>query len=287
MRANFRASAFAFALSLSLSAAFAGEKNHPENIAISSAQELFLKKKRQLALRLLLKSPPQLSQSKMREGWQSVAQDMATRFFTDQGQKSYELGVSQLPRNLRTAEAHFKEAKEIEDGNLDVDLGLLRAQIMSEECQNAKITLLAVKPLILIAPQISDYEVQIAICLKDEALIEVFLKRKIVDAKIDSPLNRLATGWLKLQAKDLIRAQTAFKDLIGLEPTNPAALYWLFVTQRELEANAVAAAEAFSKNCRNFEEDIRRRKRPLIEYCLHLPEIEAYLKSNKSENSGE
>lgn len=287
MTAKLRVGFIGLALFLFPTLAAHSEKKQNDTSPFLQAQDLLLKKKRQLAVKLLLKAQPPMSRPKDREVWLETLTDISTRFLTDQGLKSYELGTSQVPRNLKIAENHFHEAESVEDENLDVQLALARVQLMSEECQKSKLILLNIKALSMIRLQINELLLQVDLCLKDEPSVETFLKRKMMDSKLESITNKVAQGWLKLQAKDFLKAQSHLKEALNSEPSHVGALYWLYVTQRELDNEEFSAAEAFQRNCRNFEEDIRRRNRPMIEYCLHLPEVEAYLKANKKENSSE
>ena len=256
--------------------------------AIARAQELFLNKNRQAAVKVLLQARTAGGmKATEREELNESLKESATRFLTDKGQRSFELGISELPMQATIALTHFREAQTFEDGNVQIKEALVRGLMAAEDCKSARKEMEQLAPLASALPQLVELELEVAWCLDDVTEVENLIKRKASEQKPSPQLLKLATAWLKWRQNEAERSILLLREVIAVESKNPAALYWLWVIQKEQNLDAQAAATAFSKRCRNHEVEFRRRSSPMIEMCLHLNEVEAYLKTKGAENADE
>jgi hypothetical protein len=249
---------------------FVSTTNGASTEIISRAQKLLLEKKRTEAIALLTSVPPTKTENI------EALKEVAERFLTDKGQRSYELGLSQLPRNLAIAEKHFQAAQEMENGNLLVELGLIRNHIFQDQCQLARQRITGIKALQIISPTLVELELQIQWCLEDI--------QSIPSPRLSGALQKIHQAWLKWRNKEFDLAYKLAKDAIALEPKNPAVLFWLWKVQKDLNTSALATAEAFVDRCRSGDAEIRRRASSMIEFCLRSSEVESYLNSLGRDN---
>ncbi|MGE0762909.1 MAG: tetratricopeptide repeat protein [Bdellovibrionales bacterium] len=253
---------------------------------LAQAQELLLNKKRNEALQKLQQLRAQNSlKPTEREELNEATKEIATRFLTDKGQRSYELGLSRLPAQAATALTHLRAAELLEDGNAQIQEAVVRALLANEDCKTAAKEAAVLQSLSAVFSQLQELQMQIAWCLDDAAEVESLLKRKAAENRLTPHLQKLAAAWLKWRQKDPERAVTLLREVVATDPKNPAALYWLWRVQKEQDLDAQAAAAAFTKRCRLYEVEFRRRTSPMIEMCLHFNEVEAYLKAKGAEGA--
>jgi hypothetical protein len=257
--------------------------------AVARAQELFLHKNRQAALKILLQARQTNAPSKgpERDELNEAFKDAATRFLTDKGQRSFELGISQLPAHSSSALTHLREAEATEDGNAQVQEAIVRSQIAAEDCKGAAKTLQELKDFAIALPQIPELELQVGWCTEDLSGVELLIKRKAPETKLTVSLSKVANAWVKWRQSEPEKALSLLREVVATDSRNPAVLYWLWKIEAAQDQDAQAAAAAFAKRCRNHEAEFRRRSSSMIEMCLHITEVEAYLKSKGAENPDE
>lgn len=251
--------------------------------AIEKAQSLLLHRKRQEALTALadIKNSP-LTPGEKKE-LAEFAQEAATRFLTDKGQRSFELGQSQIPFQAANALKHLKEAQALEDGNYQIEVALARVNLIQEECTAAKTILEPLFPELAMGAEIQELLLQVAWCLEDQTLAEAVTRKKSNEVKLSPALVKANQGWMKWKLKEPEKALNFLKEAVAAEPRNPAVLYWLWRIQKDQDLSGEPAAQAFANRCRAREADIRRRTFTMVEFCLRLAEVEAYLKGKGAE----
>ena len=243
---------------------------------IEKVQSLLLNRKRIEALNRLTEIKP-LKAAEKKE-WAELAFDVATRFLTDKGQRSFELGQSQIPGQGASAIKHLMEAKALEEGNYQIEVAIARVHIAQEDCAAAKATLEALNSEVAMAAEIHELLLQSAWCLEDQLMADNLIRKKTVDTKLSLALIRTHQAWVKWRQKEPERALALLKEAISQDPRNPAVLYWLWRVEKDQELEAEAVAQVFVKRCRGRDADIRRRTFSMVEFCLRLMEVEAYLK---------
>lgn len=269
-----------------IATAVTSAKNSGGKIAMARAQELFLNKNRQGAVKILLDARPSTTiKTTDREELNEAIKETATRFLTDKGQRSFELGISELPLQSQMALTHFREAQTLEDGNTQISEAIVRGLLAADDCKGAQKEMATLLPYNAIFAQIIELEVQLAWCLEDVAEVEALTKRKPLDQKLNSNVLKVASAWLKWRQNENDKAMVLLREAVAADSKNPAVLYWLWKIEKDQDLDAQAAATAFAKRCRNSEAAFRRRSSPMIEMCLHLSEVEAYLKAKGAESA--
>jgi hypothetical protein len=264
---------------------FVQAKSQSVEESLAKAQGLLVSRQRREALK-------ELTQSKDLIGLKPAAKkeiteairEAAVRFLTDKGQRSFELGQSQIPLQAANSLKHLREAQKLEDGNYQVELAVARVHIVRDDCAAAKVLLGQLDPEVALATEIVELQLITAWCLEDDVQAESLIRKKPVDAKIATGLVRTNQAWLKWRQKDPEKALGLAKEAISLDAQNPATLYWFWRIQKENDLNASAVAQAFVKRCQGREVDIRRRSFSMVEFCLRLPEVEAYLKGQGADS---
>lgn len=252
---------------------------------IGKAQQLLLTRQRQQAIKSLnhLRLSGTLTAAEKKEVAEAL-RDAGERFLTDKGQRSFELGQSQLPGQGATALKHLKEAQNLEHGNYAIEIALARTHLVLEDCTAAKAALDPLEPEVAFGSEILELELTVTWCLNEESQAEAIGRKKGAEIKLSPALLKANQAWVKWRQKDLEKSHGLLKEAIGLDSQNPAVLYWLWRVTKELERNAEPVAEAYVKRCRGRDADIRRRTFSMVEFCLRLPEVEAYLKGKGSES---
>jgi hypothetical protein len=138
-------------------------------------------------------------------------------------------------------------------------------------------------PELAMGAEIQELMLQAAWCLEDQTLADAITRKKLNDVKLSPALVKANQGWAKWKLKEPDKALSFLKEAIAAEPRNPAVLYWLWRIQKEQDLNGEPAAQAFANRCRAREADIRRRTFSMVEFCLRLAEVEAYLKGKGAE----
>ncbi len=264
------------ALSISPLGVNAIVKKSAFNDAIEKVQSLLLNKKRVEAIKFLIEIKPTKAAEK--KEWAEVSQDVATRFLTDKGQRSFELGQSQIPAQGANALKHLNEAKALEEGNYEVEVAIARVHLIQDDCKSAKTVLGALNPEMAMASEIQELLLQVVWCLDDQTEAEVIARKKGSDVKIPQVLMRTNQAWLKWKLKEPDRALSLLREAVTQDPQNPAILYWLWRVEKDQDLDAEPVAQVFVKRCRARDADIRRRTFSMVEFCLRLTEVEAYLK---------
>lgn len=251
---------------------------------ITRAQEFLVNRNRQSAISVLQQARNSNLKAEEKEELNEALKDVATRFLTDKGQRSFELGISQLPLQANSALTHLREAEALEDGNFQILEAMLRASLAAEDCKAALKLLPKLTPLSAVMPQILELELQAYWCLERNEDVELLLKRKALESKLSLTMQKVASAWLKWKNQESDKAIAGLREAAASDAKNPAILYWLWRIEKEQEMDAQAAALAFSKRCRGYEAEFRRHSSSMIEMCLHLPAVEAYLKAKGAEN---
>lgn len=273
------------ALFLFMTAGPATAKPTPFTAAMEKAQNLLFHRKRQEAIKVLVNlREGHLAGPEKRE-FAELSQEVATRFLTDKGQRSFELGQSQIPLQAASALKHLKEAQALEEGNYQIEVAMARIHLIQEDCATAKTILEPLHAELAMGQEILELLLQAAWCLEDQALADSTVRRRGPEAKLSAALIKANQGWAKWKQKEPERALSLLKDAVGAEAQNPATLYWLWKIQKERDLNAESAAQAFTNRCQAREVDIRRRTFSMVEFCLRLAEVEAYLKGKGAETA--
>lgn len=269
-------------------AVFGAPKQTSTPQVVHRAQDLAIHHRRTEAIKLLtdaLASPS--IKSSERESLREALADLAERFITDKGQRSFELGQSLLPAQPAQALHHFGEAAKVEDGNLQVSIAIVRAQLISEDCRGAIATLAPLAPLRMASTVMQELELEAYWCREDQAKVEEISKLTGFEQRLSNANLKVAGAWLKWVAGDSVKAAVQLREALTMDTQNAGALYWLWKIEKDSDKEGEigqAAAEAYLKRCRGRDTDIRRRQGSLIEMCLKISEVENFLKAKAAES---
>lgn len=283
------AASFLVALLISDVGAWAADKAQPPSQVVRRAQDLALHHRRKEALKLLEENLLlALAKTSERESLRETLADLANRFISDKGQRGFELGQSLLPAQPAQALHHFQEAEKLEDGNLQVALGMVRAHLAADDCRAAEASLEGLEHLYSVSAALQELAIEVAWCREDQSKVEALIKVAPGDQRLSAATIKTANAWIKWMSSDAVKAASLIREAVAADPQNPAALYWLWRVEKDTDRDpdevTVPAAQAFLQRCRGKEREIRRRQAALIEMCLRVAEVEAYLKTRPTEN---
>lgn len=254
-------------------------KNLRSKEVLARAQQKFLARQRVEALRILREISIDSLSPAEKEEWLDSEKDMATRFFSDKGQKLYEQGLSQLMDQPQLAYGSLTEAQKIEQSHALVAIAQIRAKYALEDCSAAKKILDDEDvPFQVLGAESAELRLLIGICLKDGAEIEALLKRKGSENPLSAIMQKLAAAWLKYQEEDAEKAELLLREARALDPQSLAVLY--FGAKWSLGSNVKRKneGEKFLQRCKDSAQSVRRRTISMAELCYRRADLESELK---------
>lgn len=254
-------------------------KNLKLKEVLGRAQQKFLARQRVGALRILREIGVESLGPTEKEEWLEAEKVMATRFFSDKGQKLYEQGLSQLMDQPQLALGSLNEAQKIEQSHVLVAIAQIRAKYATEDCSAAKKILDDEDvPFQVLGSESAELRLLVGICLKDSAVVEALLKRNSSENPLSAVMQKLAAAWLKYLEEESEKAEALLKEARALESQNLAVLY--FGAKWPLGSNMKSKdeGEKFLQRCKDFAQSVRRRTISMAELCYRRAEIENELK---------
>lgn len=256
----------------------------PVNTAIEQAQSLTLKKNRQQATATLQKAieaagVPSRSRIKMVEAQNNIAKI----FFTDKGQKLFESGQSIMYETPEVAQAQFREALLLEDGNVLVLANIARLQLAKHDCDGALATL---QPARVMAPSAAEpavLELRTLICQQKFELLREKLKTLPPMDKSQEFFVQYMTAQDYMQLK---LSRRAFDTLIKLSEADakfPEVYFHLTKIGAELGRDTEAYAHKYVSLCKALTPRDRKRYNFEPVLCSGLKEVEDELVKKNNE----
>lgn len=258
---------------------------------VEGAQNLMASGKRTSAIDLLLKNLDR-GKGKNNKDLIEALNEISHVFYSEKGQKLYELAESLSASASSAGTQRYLEAKKFEEGNVLVLLGLARAQIRDNNCDEAAQTLkLAVRynPYIPEAPPL---RLRAFIC-------GAKLEETIAEPNFDKlgkglkPFGLYVWGRVLLSRKQNIQAKNFLQQAISHDGNFPESYYWLWSanqnskTDPQRHGTGNEYAQKYLTLCKGLSVEMRRqyKNEPLL--CMNLEEVKNALeKSKESEQAG-
>lgn len=260
--------AIAYAAALCFSA-YAAESPTSEPLK-ETAQKLFLQKKRKEAVISLRRG--------MNEELRETAENLATLFLTDKGQKLFETGRARLFENPKEALMRFQEARPLEAGNLNVELSIARAQILLQDCSGAAKTLLDAEDMGYAAPDWWSLTANALLCSKNTAQLETHLNSWQSNFKWAPLTINFYVGRF-----ELAHNPSSLSEIQKSDASHPLSLYVRYKYSVEQGQSALKEARGYLSKCQKMTADTKRKIMNSPEICLHLEEVEAYVNEQTKE----
>lgn len=259
----------------SLFLSFPAWSAEPVQNPIEQAQALAIKKNRLEASTVLLRAITALpSGAKSRAKMIEALNTIARVFFTDKGQKLFEVGQSMMFETPDVALSRYREALALEDNNILVLNSIARVQISKQDCAGGLATL---KSSNAISPFYADtvvLELRAHVCEKD---FEAFRER----LKTLPPLDKNQEAFVQyLLAQDFLRqkmwrkANEILLKVSQEQPRFPEVYYSLLKAGEEMDHEDEGFAQKYVSLCKAV--GPRERKQFALEprLCANAKEVE-------------
>jgi hypothetical protein len=245
---------------------------------VISARQLILKKDRIGALQVLASAlEKDIHKQNPRTELIREMDRLSKVFFTEDGQKNFELAESLLYLGKPGAAEKYEEALKLENMNAEVLMGLARARLSEGNCSAASH---AVTELEKINPHLAEKKI-----LKLKA--EICLKRPLLNVENDPAFKEaLKTNYKLLQAEvffnqsKLKEAEDALKEIS--DEKMPETAYWNFKVREVRPHEALLYAEKYLDLCKAITPTQRREYKlePLL--CSRTEEVKSFLTKNEA-----
>lgn len=248
--------------------------------AISSAENLMLKKDRIKALQILNEtlsnSDLKLSSEDRKKIVKKVKQ-LSVLFITEKGQKLFEHAKSLYPQEPAAALRKTQEALIVEPAHEEIQSFYIQLLISNKDCTEAKnradeaLTLNPLSDVIWSQKYIS------LVCLKDNEEAEaIYLKRD------QAWRNRLEVFAAKMESVAQSQKWEELKSFIERRvkqfPNFSEAFYWLDVSTEKLGLNNFSAAQKYLSLCSSAKDEKEIKRPNLLRDCENILEITESLK---------
>lgn len=247
----------------------------PVTSAVEEAQGLALKKNRQEAAQVLNKAieaaaPPLRGRSRLID----VQAGIAKVFFTDKGQKLYELGQSTMYESPDLAMNQYKEALALEDNNILILDNMARIQLSKGDCAGAVQTLQKARALFPFAPEPAVLELRALVCQKNFEAFREKIKALPALEKEQEPFVQYLVAQDFLQQKMWRKATDILVKVSEEEPQFPEAYYLLTRAGAELSRDTDGAAQKYVSLCKGLTLRVRKRFSLEPRLCVNVKEVE-------------
>lgn len=261
---------------------FAFGGNSPLSPSISAAREQVLKKDRVAALKILSEAEKNEKSLKKRSEIQAEAKRIAKIFFTNDGQRAFELAESIRYSGQTGYLAKYEEAFAKEGPHAGIYLGMSLGHLVAKNC--AKSLEMASAATDLIADM---HEAQFLIwrsqlCMNPKEIPSATLPQDVngsVAAMRDALLASAA-----LQRQELNGAENLARKSISADPKYPMGYYWLWQVKLKEGSgnNETEEAEKYLALCKEVTAEVRRKYYLDSDLCFDLVTAQEYLKKIES-----
>ena len=259
------ASATVVALAFFLSAGFAAEN--------TVAQDLFLKRKRLLAVQSLVGS------GKTNASMTAQIDFFLTSFFSEKVQQNFELGLSFTESDPALALNHFAQAQQQDPENFTIAAAIARLSLSQGKCASAKEALFPFQNVERFYEEFRLLQAQIFLCLSD---FEKYRQYRPQDLKKSQHL----IFWQNLEADYLFRSSSFqhLKELIQkMQKTDldfPESYLWEFKLHQALKTKAEASGQKYLNLCKGL--SARNKRKYILEplLCRKMKEVELATQRN-------
>lgn len=254
----------------------------PTGNAVEQAQALAMKKNRKEACAILVNaietSPPK-SKAKLVDALNNIAKI----FFTDNGQKLYELGQSTMFDSPDLALTHFQQALAVEDSNVAILNSVARVHLSKQDCGAAELVLQQARDINPYFGESAILQLRTFVCQqKFETLREKIKLLPVID-KTSEPYVQYFNGIDLQQLKMWRKSLDTLLKVAEAEPQFPETYYYLSRAGLEIGREVEPWQRKYVTLCKGL--TIRERKRFGLEprLCPHVKEVEDELAKKNSE----
>ena len=247
----------------------------PVTTAIDQSQSLALKKDRQKAAAVLSQAigetrPPLKGRARLIETLDNIAKV----FFTDKGQKLFELGQSAMFENPEMALGQYREALTLEGDNILILDSIAKVQLGKADCAGAATTVQKARALDPYAGEPAVLELRTLVCQKNFDDFRAKLKLLPPVEKSQDWFVQYLVGQDFLQQKMWRKATEVLLKVSEEEPQFPEPYYWLTKAGTEAGRDTDPWAEKYVSLCKGI--SLRARQRFSLEprLCVNAKEVE-------------
>ena len=245
--------------------------------AISKAQKQLLASQRTRAIETLVAAVKKEQVSKNRQKIRQALNAISREFITEQGQKTYQVGLSLEKTNSSLAIQRYTEAQQQEDGNFQVAESLIRSHLVAKKCAEARAQTNQFLTLNPYAIELLELSIRAQICLKDLEAVRLAIR---VFEKEDVPSWK--TKWLKalsllVDTTSQAGARTLFEQVRYENPKFPEVYYQLWRIAKNMAEERDELARRYVTLCKGLLPQYRQEFGLEPELCVHSEEVQADL----------
>lgn len=243
--------------------------------AVKSAREKLLAKDRVGAAKILIQAI-KLAPSKEKPELIDELDKLTSVFLTEDGQKIYEMAESLLYSESAGAESKYAEALSLEDSNLQVMSGLVRAHLGKNKCDNAR-------ELLVQMTKMNPYQGEIKFL---EALTNHCQKLNKLDNDLNFGKGELRPYWQLLYIRQLLgdnkirEARSQLRELKDWD--HPEVAYFEFKARSPNSDEALDFAQKYVDKCKAMTPAMRRKFKFEPRLCAHVSEAESFIANSEA-----
>jgi hypothetical protein len=249
--------------------------------SIVSAREQVLKKDRAAALKILNEAEKTEKSIKKRNEIRSEARRIAQIFFTNEGQRAYELAETIRYSGQAGYLVKYEEALAKEGSHLGIHLGIASGHLAAKNCTKAAEAATAATDLISdnIEAQFLLWRSQL--CLNPHEAPAIRLPQDLPAPALAVREALLALA--ALQRQEFNGAENFARKAIVADANYPMGYYWLWqVKLKEGATTVTEEAEKYLALCKEVTPESRRKYYLDSDLCFDLVAAQEYLKKAES-----
>lgn len=204
-------------------------------------------------------------------------------FFTDKGQKLYESGQSIMFDTPDVALGQFREALQLEDGNVQILSNIARLQLAKQDCDGALATLAQARAMSPYAGEPAVLELRTFICQRKFELVREKVKALPALDKNQEYFVQYALAQDFGQQKMWKKSFDTFLKLSETDPKFPEIYYHLSKVGVEAGREVDGFSERYVSLCKGLTPKDRKRYNLEPALCANLKEVEDELAKKNGE----